>query len=155
MKNCTPMELGNILATPSPLCACPSLPVCIDRPRVYSPAVLSGPPSCRPFAVCFAMWFRETPRTDDAASDTTSLPPLFLFTSFLLYYQGSLFLSLLSSPLPQFSLYSAHGSQSAVGLLYCRLMHVLRGVGRLFLSNICPEGKEGCAGVLERQGLKM
>jgi len=29
-------------------------------------------------------------------------------------------------------------------------MHVPRGVGRLFLSNICPEGKEGCTGVLEK-----
>jgi len=62
-----------------PSCFPPSLPptVCRERPRVYSPAVLSGPPSCRLFAVCFAMCFRETPRTDDAGSDTTSLPPLF------------------------------------------------------------------------------
>lgn len=83
MKNCIPVEFGNILATPSPLSAPPfhpssSPPVCSDRPRVYSPAVLSGPPSCRLFAVCFAMWFRETPRTDEAGSDTTSLPPLFV-----------------------------------------------------------------------------
>jgi len=55
----------------------PPSPACRDRPRVYSPAVLSGPPSCRLFAECFAMCFRETPRTDDAGSDTTPLPPLF------------------------------------------------------------------------------
>lgn len=84
---------------------------------------------------------------------TSPLP----FTSFLLYYQGSLFLSFPSPPLPHTVLIVLRSgvTQSAVGLSYCRLMHVLRGVGRLFLSNICPEGKEGCAGVLERQGLKM
>jgi len=159
MKNCIPLEFGNILATPFPP-LCPSLPppsprpVCRARPRVYFPAVLSGPPSCRLFAVCFAMCFRETPRTDYAGSDTTSLPPLFFSRhSFYIirdhYFSPS---SLLSSVL---IVLRSGVTQSAIGLSYCRLMHVQRGVGRLFLSNIWPEGKEGCAGVLERQGLKM
>lgn len=116
MKNCIPGEFGNILSTPStPLRSSlpPSLPPPMYRPtaclfscRVERTAILSTLRGALRHVVVRDAKYRRCWLGHNFS--TSPLP----FTSFPLYYQGSLFLSYLSPPLRQFSLYFVQGSHS-------------------------------------------
>lgn len=102
------------------------------------------------------MWFREKLNTDGIDSDTVSPPPLFLSTSFLLYYQISRYLSpILSSSLLLIILRSGVRQSSVAN--YVMSIHACteRSGAPIFIEYL-PRGKgRFCRSPWERQGLEM